>query len=60
MTASTASITTRKKSASSHLTAEDVARSMQKINRSKSSAQQFLKEIGVTFSKTGKIRVRPL
>ena len=42
------------------ITAAEVAQAMRKVNRSKSSAEQFLKEIGVSFSKTGKIKVRPI
>lgn len=42
------------------ITAEEVAKEMGKINRSKRSAERFLKEIGVSFSTTGRIRVRPL
>ncbi|MBP5638987.1 MAG: hypothetical protein J6X55_05895 [Victivallales bacterium] len=60
MAISTDDVTSKKKNASHSLTAEEVTRSMRKINRSKSSAQHFLKEIGVTFSKTGKIHVRPI
>ena len=42
------------------LTVEDVNRLMGQINSSRESAMQFLKEIGVTFTKSGKVNVRPI
>lgn len=42
------------------ITAEDVDRAMKKINASKKTALDFLKRIGVSFTKTGRVRVRPI
>ncbi len=42
------------------ITAEDVAKAMDKINRSKRSARQFLQSVGVSFSKNGGIRIRSI
>ena len=42
------------------ITAEDVDKAMKRINASKTSALAFLKRIGVSFTKTGRVRVRPI
>ena len=61
MTAATDVLTARpRKHFNDTLTADEVARSMRQVNRSRRSAQKFLKEIGVSFTKTGKISVRPV
>ena len=60
MSARCTNIVKFKTNRSGTITAAEVAQAMRKVNRSKSSAEQFLKEIGVSFSKTGKIKVRPI
>jgi len=42
------------------LTVAEVRRSMRKINSSKQAAQQFLKRIGVSVSKNGQVKVKPI
>lgn len=43
-----------------HLTVADVHRVMEPATRDKKAALAFLKSIGVTFTKNGKVKVRPL